>query len=334
MKLTNNCRESNFELLRLVVMLFIVVYHFLIHVNSHNGDHIFYKSLYLTLHIAVPCFVLISGYFHIKPTIRGGCKLFLPVILYCTLPYIIWAFINNDWNHYEYILFLSSSNYWFVRDYFYLFLISPLLNWFLENKGERDRIYLIIVLSFISVYMSYRGDSSVDNGKNVALFMLLYGLGDYIHFCKMRIGKIKYSKLLLFWIVLNLFLVLAYIFYSRLIFGKVIWHLSFEYKSPVLLINAILFFIIFSRLKFSSRWVNKIAGSAYAIFVIEASPVLREVLIYRPLSVFCNYESSSLLLLLLVIAYAIFICFVCVIIDQLLKPLQTRILNIFTSNQI
>lgn len=68
-------RESNFELLRLVAMFCIVFYHLLLHyVVPAQGDGSVFYALWLPLHIGVPLFVFISGYFGIRPSLAGGGK--------------------------------------------------------------------------------------------------------------------------------------------------------------------------------------------------------------------------------------------------------------------
>ena len=68
-------RESNFELLRLIAMFFIVLYHSLLKFIAVVDDNPIYQAMFLSLHVAVICFVLISGYFHIKPSVRSGVVL-------------------------------------------------------------------------------------------------------------------------------------------------------------------------------------------------------------------------------------------------------------------
>ena len=73
-------RESNFELLRLIAMFFIVWYHLLLKFIVVVDESPIYKAMFIPLHVAVVCFVLISGYFHIKPTLRGGGQIVIPII--------------------------------------------------------------------------------------------------------------------------------------------------------------------------------------------------------------------------------------------------------------
>ncbi len=61
-------RESSFELMRLVSMFLIVLYHLFCSSCIHFMKMIFYKAIQIPLHIGVLLFVLISGYFGIKAT--------------------------------------------------------------------------------------------------------------------------------------------------------------------------------------------------------------------------------------------------------------------------
>ena len=76
-------RNSIFELIRIIAMLFIIHYHlFMIFVASHYPMESFYRGIQIPLHIGVILFVLISGYFGIKCTMKGLLKLVIMVAVY------------------------------------------------------------------------------------------------------------------------------------------------------------------------------------------------------------------------------------------------------------
>lgn len=78
-------RQSNFELLRIVAMFLIVMYHLLLSSSAmpcYDYEEVMGQACWIPLHIAVVLFVLISGYFHIKASTRGIVKLILPVFVY------------------------------------------------------------------------------------------------------------------------------------------------------------------------------------------------------------------------------------------------------------
>ena len=96
MKSLRKIRESNFELLRLLSMLFIVWYHLLCFFVVETDDAPVYKAMYFPLHVAVICFVLISGYFRIRPSIRGVAKLMFPLLMFY-LPLTVYEMIFDSW---------------------------------------------------------------------------------------------------------------------------------------------------------------------------------------------------------------------------------------------
>ena len=59
-------RDSSFELIRVIAQYFIVLYHILLVIVYKNTNIEFYHAIWLPLHIGVPLFVMISGYFRIK----------------------------------------------------------------------------------------------------------------------------------------------------------------------------------------------------------------------------------------------------------------------------
>lgn len=78
-------RNSSFELLRLCAQFFIVLYHMLLFLNGAqfvNNTDILSNALWIPLHIGVPVFVIISGYWGIRPSIKGLLKLLITVSIY------------------------------------------------------------------------------------------------------------------------------------------------------------------------------------------------------------------------------------------------------------
>ena len=131
-------RNSNFELLRIIAMLFIVIYHLLITVYSKNPTEIIYKGAWIPLHIGVILFVFISGYFGIKCTVNGICKLVGTIALYY-LPLTIYGMIEQGGDFdIKQLLFISYSPYWFIKTYLYLYLFSPVLNNYLDKINNKD----------------------------------------------------------------------------------------------------------------------------------------------------------------------------------------------------
>ena len=318
-------RESNFELLRLISMLFIVWYHLLLMFIVKIDDNPIYKAAYLPLHIAVICFVLLSGYFHIKPSVRGVARLFFPLLFYYVPLTIFEMNVSNVWGI-ERLLFFSKSPYWFIRTYFCLYLISPVLNSYLNSNSRR--LYLLTALGFVSVYLGwYMQDSYMIDGKNLVLFMFIYVLGDCINKFKDMIDKITTSFITVFYVTLNLFLVIGFYTFHDSIIGDNLWRWSFSYSSPVLIMNSVLFFLIFSRMHFSSRIINWLAASVFAVYILHHQYYILFGLIGPRVFNLYNRIDSPLFLILSLGLFSMGIMLAFILMDKLFLPVQKMFLN-------
>ena len=84
-------RNSAIELVRILAMFMIVYYHFILFFIEPIDTNPIYKAIQIPLHIGVILFVLISGYFGIKPTFRGFFKI---LCIVPTVFAIIFSFRN------------------------------------------------------------------------------------------------------------------------------------------------------------------------------------------------------------------------------------------------
>ena len=136
-------RNSSFELLRIISMFLIVAHHY----SVHSGFN-FLEPLSVNLYYAqclasggkfgVNIFVLISGYFLCKSTFKWQklIKLELQVLFYSIIIGVVF-YIYSEEKSLSNLVFsflpLYSSEYWFYKAYFVLFLLSPFLNVFINS---------------------------------------------------------------------------------------------------------------------------------------------------------------------------------------------------------
>lgn len=319
-------RNSIFELVRIIAMLFIVVYHLLLFcVAPQYPDQPLFKGLQIPLHIGVLLFVLISGYFGIKCTFKGLFKLIMMVVVYY-IPITLSTDLLGG-SSIKYIikdcLFISYSPYWFIRTYICLYIFSPVLNKYLEGITAKQRNLLIASLGFISVYLgTSMGDSSLSNGKNLINFALLYVLGNTLFVYKHKWERWSNRLLIPSYLLLNLLLVSSYCLFANTFISKVIWRISFPYCSPILIINALLFFIIFAKYQLSSKMINTIASSMFAVYLIHCQPFIEKVVIAKVATMMFGLIGSNVLLTIVsIILLGVGIIIFCVMIDRLLNPL-------------
>lgn len=132
-------RNASFELLRIICMFMIVLYHLFIKLDySTVSTSALYSSILFPLHVAVICFVLISGYFGIRLSFKKITDFFIQVLFYNIVVYSVCSVISNEFTVKNFIIsFLPLSHnqdLWFIRTYLYLMLLSPLINKYLSSS--------------------------------------------------------------------------------------------------------------------------------------------------------------------------------------------------------
>lgn len=318
----NTERQSCFELLRLISMFFIVLYHFLRWFVQDNPLYSELKALWLPLHVGVICFVLISGFFRIKPSSRGFVRLISMVLVY-SLPGII-VDIRNAGNWYDVVhslLFISHTKYWFVRTYIGLFLLSPLINTFWDHSSNKGRWYLLVVTGIVSVYLGcFSKYYLYEDGKNLINFLFLYQVGQMLSFYSSQWKKTKVWKLLVAYMLLNVLLVVGYYRSLDTTIGELLWKYSFPYSSPVLLVNSVLLFMIVGHLSFQSNLVNHLSAGVFAVYLIHGSVPLASDFQRQIVSNVFSISGNNFMFVGILVVMALVAILLCLIINQLLSP--------------
>lgn len=321
-------RDSSFELLRLLAQFFIVFYHMLMITAQSfylgNGVSVS-KALWIPLHIGVPIFVMISGYFGIRATIKGFLKLMITVFFYVLVTNIIMWSIGGGGNFPFSKLLIISSSHWFVRTYIYLYLFSPVLNAYIKRADGQRLLYLLLVLLFINVYVGFIGnDISLTEGKSLTNFCLFYVIGSCISRWKSIFNKFSSKWYLVTFVLLNLILCTAYSCLPQVV-SNIIWKLSFPYHSPFILVSSALFICMISNLQMLSNSINKIAKSTFAIYLLHCSGLVMNYVNKPVLQQIVDQFNSGSMIIICLFAYSVILFMACIAIDQLLLPMWNRI---------
>lgn len=318
-------RNSNFELLRLFSMFSIVFYHLLLFkINALSDSYWLYKGLTIISHFGVIVFVLISGWFGIKLSWKRIFNIYIPCIVYAILIYFLFA---DKWELKTFLsLFFPFDNdnpLWFIPVYFYLCLLSPIVNKLLDSYSASDYIKTLLLLSIFEFYFGFiRGYEVAWEGRKIICFIFLYILG---RFCRILIATKLNNKLLKFrkcslLILFFIFIGILFCKYSGVVFLSKLSGSFFAYNSPGLIFIAILILFVFSTFSIQLRAINFIASSSFAIYLIGSNPYILN---------FTNnvgeylYKSSSFvgIQLMLLLFFSVIICIVCLSIDLLINNL-------------
>lgn len=326
-------RESSYELIRLLAQFFIVFYHlfcFFIYPVTLAPLH---KAIWLPLHIGVILFVLISGFFGIRSSIKGFVRLIgMMFVLYVPLD-VFNMLYNSGLNgggdlksFLSYFFLVSATPFWFMRTYVFLFLLAPLLNHYLKSANLPKRIYLIIVLGFISHWVGTIGlDPSLMDGKNVVTFMFLYVIGNTLARYKKTLSKIPYSYYGLAFVILNVFLVILYSNWGGRIAEASYFRIFFSYCSFGLLLSSLLFFLWIGNMKIRSRFINYTAKASLTIYMIHGSNLIFFNFLSGTVASILATNPSETLLFVEIFALTFCIVTFCILVDILLRPLWRQL---------
>lgn len=278
-------RDSNIELLRLICMLFITIHHIIVHGLHYVGYPISVvdtSSIVCTILesfviIAVNCFIIISGYYGIRCKWKGFIHLYLLCAFYSILLYTISTVLSGNIDAKKAILSFfpfRDKGLWFIPAYIGLYLLSPLLNTVIENINKKKYVIILILFSIITFYYGYLWKSYINrDGYNTMNFIFLYFIGRFLYlhvnlenFCPQ---KMKCNALCVYIgcsvIISGVAIVLTFLTYN----SKIVSLMAFPYNSPLVIISSIAFFLLFRYIHLQSRFINQIAISTLAIYLIQ-----------------------------------------------------------------
>lgn len=236
--------------------------------------------------VSVNVFILISGWFRITPKLKGFSSFIFQCLFFYTLIYFVTLLLDLYSFNYKDIanIFLLTDWNWFVLAYLGLYILSPILNRFLENSEERQIGYFLITFFlFQTVYSWLSGAAkSFVAGYSTLSFVGLYVLAAYVKMiCSKNIIRISAMSYLILYLTTMFIhaliaILLVWIGYTSLI-PK--WY---SYINPICVISSLCLFLCFSRISCSSNFINNISISCFSVFLLHFNPWLTQ-------SYFCKY---------------------------------------------
>ena len=287
-------RQSNIELLRIICMFMIIMHHFVVNVwypdmlNLHTPSSVG-ETIVLLSHclffIGVNCFVLISGYFSIKTSLRGFLHLYGFYAFYALLIALTQYFGDTQYIQLSLsekcfhiavhsLMPWENNNFWFLNAYLGLFMVAPLLNVAITNITRSNYIRIIVLLTILNVVFGNILSIDLLNtwGFCVAQFIYLYMIGGYIrkYVTIDSIRAHRWSNLSFYiasaalWAMLVAIQVYQFPFIAR--FFK-----AFSYNNVFVLTAAVGFFLFMLSFNIKSRTINWLASSCLAAYLLQGS---------------------------------------------------------------
>lgn len=295
-------RESNFELLRIVSMIFIVMHHYAIHGDfdslsggKYSPSLLFVQILLIGGKLGVNCFVLISGYFLVTSSentsriLRIWFQVFFYSISGWCIAYIMGiATLGNEL--FRALFPVISEEYWFASAYILMCLFSPYLNRYIKALDAKQlRSNICLMLGTWSVMPTIWNIIPVNVKPSFQLnsflwFCTLYMVAAYVRLYKLNENKnekcIKY-----FSIAIGTYLLIALSIFVFDILGAnygIFKNSAFMFSSDnsiFMTVMSISLFMGFSSIKFpANKVINKIASTTFGIYLIHDNKYMRTII--------------------------------------------------------
>lgn len=293
--ITTGPRQSNFEALRLIAMFFVLM----VHANFMSigapsvqdfSDNFIPSATRILLEsvslFGVNVFIMISGWFSIKATVKGLSALLFQVFYFGITILLFLTLTGEEQFTFGriYQIALLHKCGWFVMSYLILYLLSPVLNKFSEYTSKEEfRNFLIPYFIMLVIWGSIDWAEEIGMGFSSVSFVGVYLLARYAR----KYIDFKYGG----WLFLVCWLLhsVSYVF--------LLHNIPFGYKtydSPFIILGALGLVMHFSQLRIggnTSVVINYIAKSTFAVYLLHIYPDV--------LDRFCNsckniyYETSG-----------------------------------------
>lgn len=300
-------RLLNFELLRIICMLLIILHHLSCH-GVYGQTNFYFNKILKNIFICggklgVNVFVLISGYFLIdgKFKFKKALKVWFDVLFYTVGIYLLSTVFKINEVGYGRLLLcftpFARSEYWFFSCYLIMYVLSPLLNKLIKNLNQREHLILMLALYLLAKHTLL---------SDTAWFIFLYVVASYIKLYPNKFFESKKFNSLIF-------LVVTFIVLGANLCGLEWWAL----KTNENLVWSLSMFLMFKNMKITrgGKVITTLASSTYGIYLIHDSQYLRNSLWNKWLKVGVHYQMSTYFIFSLVSVFMVFV--VCFLIDYI-----------------
>lgn len=349
-------RNSNIELLRIILMFMVILLHF------NNGEMggafnyvenkplnsfilYFFESLSIC---AVNCFMLISGYFlAYNKTVKLSkiLDLLFIVILYNFYGFILSIFMGYSTFSIKSLIGCFVPSNYFAIFYIITYIFSPFIVLIFDKLTSKLQNILLIIIFLIficlptfidiidNIGLNLNGISPISingncSGYTVVQFFVMMIIGMYL---RRNNTKVKSIFLLSFYLLSTLIMTLLINYFPSL----------YNYCSIFTVMNAVCLFLLFNKLNFSSKTINFVSKSIFSIYCLHVCFSMEEL--WRKYFIMPKFVGGEILAELLCISISIFIMFtVCLTIDIIMRgtiiyyknKLFTKLPNLFSLEEI
>lgn len=278
-------RQSGIELLRIIAMFLVLVQHVngiaiglpgsldCVNAPLNSWLRFFLQSMAI---VGVDVFVLISGWFGIRFRIKRLAEFIFQCLFFSVLvSFVIWLFQGRPSLDAKTILgaFFLGKSYWFVKSYLLLYVISPVLNAFIESSTKSTaRLVIGLFLGIMFVYGWSDSMPEFNFGCSAISFIGLYLLARYLKLYGDGICSRSVREYGCFYVMFSLILSSLCLLLIRSQAPVELTRCIFSFDNPLVIAGALSLVLLFARLDISSSFINRVARSAFSVYLLHCGP--------------------------------------------------------------
>ena len=233
----------------------------------------------------------------------------------------------HDFGYHIFIDIFTLNQYWFVKAYIILFILSPALNLIAEQTTKSFFRTIIITFFIIQTLFAYVSNSTwFDDGYSPLSFIGLYLLARYIRIYKPSFSVFQKHTDLGIYIGISLIITVLSIFIFK-------WYGTggrlFNYTNPLIIASSVFFVLFFSKIRMKNSLIlNWFAVSSIGAYLLHMNPLVFEPYFISTLKSIGNTE-STIILCLQVFAFLVCVFLLGILLDKLRMVLWKLVLKAF-----
>lgn len=263
-------RLSNMELLRIASMFLVLVVHAnffslgwvlkddLMHAPIDASLRLFFQSISI---VCVNVFILLSGWFGIRPRLKSflgfifQCYFFVFSIYICS---IILGISDLSISALKNCILLKDANVsWFVYSYIFLYLLSPILNTYINNTTDKQLLKFVVLFFLFQTFLGWMFNSAsfFSNGYSPISFIGLYMLARLISRKEIHISA-GTCICIYFLISIIITIIAAALCWLDCNIGFLLLDKLYSYINPLVIASSVFLLLFFSKIHFKSLFIN------------------------------------------------------------------------------
>lgn len=264
--------------------------------------------------VSVNIFVLISGWFGIRTTIKGVAKYLFQCLYFTMGIWFIFILIGSAdvFPSFLYNFFFCYYEYWFVRSYLLLYLLAPMLNQFIKTSSKRVAGFVISsFLLFQIIYGFTCWDPTLNRGYSTISFIWLYLLARFIK----QYNLLEKAKILNWSIIMICCIILNSVLFYIVTVYEINLLSVYAYNNPVIILQSVSILVIFSKIQFGvNSLINWISISCFAVYLGHINPYILPWFKSVVLSIYLSFDKLACVLALML--YIVIVFIISILLDQ------------------